>query len=62
MIALLPRTCLAALCCLSLPVMAQDASFGFGQQSTETSQTTQTSTTQSQSQRSDDTALSLIHI
>lgn len=54
--ALLPRTCLAALCCLTLPVMAQDASFGFGQQSTETSQTAQTSTTQSQSQRSDDTA------
>ncbi|SFR77196.1 hypothetical protein SAMN04487782_0209 [Stenotrophomonas maltophilia] len=47
MIALLLRTCLAALCCLSLPVMAQEASFGFGQQSTETSQTTQTSTTQS---------------
>ena len=46
MAALLARTCLSALCCLALPTLAQDASFGFGQQTTRTDQTTQSSSTE----------------
>lgn len=49
MAAVLARTCLSALCCLALPALAQDASFGVGQQTTRTDQTTQTSSTQTQS-------------
>jgi hypothetical protein len=43
MAAVLARTCLSALCCLALPALAQDASFGFGEQTTHTDQTTQSS-------------------
>lgn len=43
MAAVLARTCLSALCCLALPALAQDASFGIGQQTTRTGQTTQSS-------------------
>lgn len=46
MAALLARSCLSALCCLALPALAQDASFGFGEQTTRTEQTTQSSSTQ----------------
>ncbi|HDS1162235.1 TPA: AprI/Inh family metalloprotease inhibitor [Stenotrophomonas maltophilia] len=46
MAAALARTCLAALCCLALPALAQDASLGFGQQATRTDQATQSSSTQ----------------
>jgi hypothetical protein len=49
MAAVLARTCLSALCCLALPALAQDASFGFGEQTTHTDQTTQSSSTQTQS-------------
>ncbi|AUI07803.1 MULTISPECIES: AprI/Inh family metalloprotease inhibitor [Stenotrophomonas] len=48
MAAVLARTCLLALCCLALPALAQDASFGFGQQTTRTDQTTQSSSTEIQ--------------
>lgn len=46
MAAVLARTCLSALCCLALPALAQDASFGIGQQTTRTDQTTQSSSTE----------------
>ncbi len=46
MAAPLARTCLSALYCLALPALAQDASFGFGQQTTRTDQTTQSSSTE----------------
>ncbi|PZS81333.1 hypothetical protein A7X84_00975 [Stenotrophomonas maltophilia] len=43
------RACLSVLCFLTLPALAQDASFGFGEQATRTEQTTQSSSTQTQS-------------
>ncbi len=46
MAALLARGCLSALYFLALPALAQDASFGFGEQTTHTDQTTQSSSTQ----------------
>lgn len=49
MAALLARSCLSAMCFLALPALAQDASFGFGEQTTRTEQTTQSSSTQTQS-------------
>lgn len=49
MAALPARSCLSALCFLALPALAQDASFGFGEQTTRTDQTTQSSSTQTQS-------------
>lgn len=49
MTALLSRTCLSALCWVALPVLAQDASFGFGEQSVHTEQSTQSISTQTQS-------------
>ncbi|WP_414494847.1 AprI/Inh family metalloprotease inhibitor [Stenotrophomonas maltophilia] len=49
MAAVLARTCLFALCCLAPPAFAQDASFGFGEQTTRTDQTTQSGSTQTQS-------------
>jgi len=49
MAALLSRTCLSALCWVALPVLAQDASFGFGEQSVRTEQSTQSISTQTQS-------------
>ncbi|KKD57280.1 hypothetical protein VM57_10850 [Stenotrophomonas maltophilia] len=49
MAALLARSCLSALYFLALPALAQDASFGFGEQTTHTDQTTQSSSTQTQS-------------
>ncbi|CRX67344.1 AprI/Inh family metalloprotease inhibitor [Stenotrophomonas sp. BSUC-16] len=48
MAAVLPRTCLLALCCLALPALAQEASFGFGQQTARTDQTTHSSSTEIQ--------------
>lgn len=55
MAAVLARTCLSALCCLALPVLAQDASFGVGQQTTRTDQSTQSSSTQTTTQGSSHT-------
>ncbi|KOQ79765.1 hypothetical protein ABW45_00080 [Stenotrophomonas maltophilia] len=49
MAAVLARTCLLTLCFLALPALAQDASFGFGEQTSRTEQTTQSSSTQTQS-------------
>ena len=49
MAAPLARSCLSALYFLALPALAQDASFGFGEQTTHTDQTTQSSSTQTQS-------------
>lgn len=49
MAALLARSCLSAMCFLALPALAQDASFGFGEQTSRTEQTTQSSSTQTQS-------------
>lgn len=49
MAAVLARTCLLTLCCLALPALAQDASFGIGQQTIRTDQTTQSSSTETQS-------------
>lgn len=43
------RACLSVLCFLALPALAQDASFGFGEQTSRTEQTTQSSSTQTQS-------------
>ncbi len=48
MAAVLARTCLSALCCLALPALAQDASFGFGQQTARADQTTHSSSTEIQ--------------
>ena len=48
MAALLPRRCLSVLCVLALPAMAQDASFGIGEQTTRTDQTTHSSSTEIQ--------------
>lgn len=46
MAAVLARTCLSALCCLALPALAQDASFGIGEQATGPGQTTRSSSTE----------------
>lgn len=46
MAALLARSCLSALYFLALPALAQDASSGFGEQTTRTDQTTQSSSTE----------------
>lgn len=43
------RAFLSVLCFLALPALAQDASFGFGEQTSRTEQTTQSSSTQTQS-------------
>ncbi|MCF3499348.1 hypothetical protein B9Y75_01745 [Stenotrophomonas maltophilia] len=49
MAALLAPSCLSALCCLAVAALAQDASFGFGEQTTRTEQTTQSGSTQTRS-------------